>query len=249
MTPSSTPDATLPALVLFVDDDPDTREVCQISLTLEGFRVEEADSGLVAITKAKELLPDAIVIDLALPGVDGLAVCREIKRDERTARIPVIAYTGWSSESHRAEAKAAGFNDFLLKPVPLDVLVAHVRQAIAVGRRGITESRALIARVQDQLHGRESDSDSPSEPLPPGASTATGAPRSAVALRLRCAGWPREMVERAVREAALVDPALPALVSGYLADPTLSLTAIAEPPRLSPAQIADIWGRLIRSRH
>jgi CheY-like chemotaxis protein len=99
-------------------------------LTLSGLRVIEAADGGTAVRIAAEAQPDAIVMDLALPGIDGWEATRRLKADARTARIPVIALSGQVLPRHAEEARLAGCAAVLLKPVLPEALVAEVRRLV-----------------------------------------------------------------------------------------------------------------------
>lgn len=142
---STAPDTTSPSLVLLVDDDVDTCELYRFCLTLSGFAVAEARDGSEALRKAKSLLPDVVVTDIVLPDVDGFSVCRDIKQDQQTAQIPVIALSGYSDPGRLDKAKEAGFDAFLLKPVSPDDLVSAIRKAVLASRAAIALSRSLKA--------------------------------------------------------------------------------------------------------
>ena len=116
-------------LVLLADDDADTRELYALSLGMEGLSVDLARDGTEAWELAQARQPDVIVTDLALPGLDGLALCRRLKEDWRTASIPVIALTG--SVRSAEDMRQANFAAFLLKPVLPDALAARIREAVA----------------------------------------------------------------------------------------------------------------------
>jgi len=119
------PHAEDPPVVLLVEHDVDTRDLYSLVLARSGFAVEQATCGDEALQKTKTLLPDVVVADITLPGMDGFALCREIKEDEHTAHIPVIAVTGYSSPDGPKEAQKAGFDRFFLKPcLPDDLIVA-----------------------------------------------------------------------------------------------------------------------------
>ena len=108
--------------MLVVDDYPDAREMYREYLATMGFDVVEAGNGLEAITRAVETEPDVILMDLALPVLDGEQATRRLKADSRTAGIPVVALSGYEAPvSERREQFAA----FLLKPcLPEDVVKA-----------------------------------------------------------------------------------------------------------------------------
>lgn len=95
-----------------------------------GFEVAEAADGVSALEKARALLPQCIVIDLALPELDGWEVVRRLRADASTRNIAVIAVSGHTLESHTRAAHEAGCDDFLAKPCLPDVLVARIRKVL-----------------------------------------------------------------------------------------------------------------------
>lgn len=126
--PAETP---LAPLVLVVDDVAHGREIFAEYLEFRGFRVATAADGLEALDKAFELLPDVILMDLSLPGLDGWEATRRLKSDERTKTIPVIALTAHALASAHDKAKAAGCDSVVTKPcVPRD-LETEVRRQLA----------------------------------------------------------------------------------------------------------------------
>ncbi len=140
VTPVSTvPDADR-LVVLIVEDDADTREMYRYYLEAFGVTVHEAGDGREGIEKARALAPDVILTDILLPQLDGLHLCRELKRDARTRPIALLAVSGYSKSGIEQEARGAGFESFLLKPCLPDRLLAEVRKAAAVARR----ARALL---------------------------------------------------------------------------------------------------------
>jgi CheY-like chemotaxis protein len=102
--------------VLVVDDYEDNREMYASYLEFSGMQVEQAVNGGEALTKAVTLLPDLIVMDLSLPGIDGWEATRRLKGDARTCDILVLALTGHALEGAEQGAKAAGCDAFLTKP-------------------------------------------------------------------------------------------------------------------------------------
>ena len=118
------------ALVLVVDDYDDSREMCAEFLQFSGFRVEEARNGNEAIAKAIALLPDVILMDISLPGIDGWEATRRLKVDERTKQIRILALTGFALKDHEAQARSSGCDGFVAKPCPPDQMVEAVRQQL-----------------------------------------------------------------------------------------------------------------------
>ena len=127
-----------PKLALVVDDDARSRELLQQLLKLDGYEVRAVDGGQAALTLLEDEMPDVAVIDLRMPGMDGLELCRKIRGLARSGRdLPVVVLTGMDDEDARQAALAAGADDVLAKPVLRAVLYEHlsrVRAAVAVGR-------------------------------------------------------------------------------------------------------------------
>jgi CheY-like chemotaxis protein len=125
-------------LVLVVEDYQDAREMYAAYLSFSGFRVAEATNGVEAIEKAVELMPDIILMDLALPRMDGWEATRRLKGDERTKHIPIVALTGHALAGHADGARQAGCDAFVTKPCLPDALVAEIQRMLAA--RGETGS-------------------------------------------------------------------------------------------------------------
>jgi two-component system cell cycle response regulator DivK len=118
-------------LILIVDDFQDNREMYTQYLGFVGYRVAEAVDGQDALTKCAALLPDLVVMDLSLPGLDGWEATRRLKKDPLTARIPVIALTGHALAGHAEGAREAGCDAFVAKPcLPAD-LEKEIRRVLA----------------------------------------------------------------------------------------------------------------------
>jgi CheY-like chemotaxis protein len=126
-----TPESSLP-LVLVVEDYQDAREMYVEFLKFSGFRVAEARNGVEALDQAFQLHPDVILMDLALPRMDGWEATRRLKNDERTHDIPVVALTGHALAGHAEDARRAGCDSFVSKPCLPDALVAEIRRVLAL---------------------------------------------------------------------------------------------------------------------
>jgi two-component system cell cycle response regulator DivK len=125
-------------LVLLVEDDRDGRILFAEWLHGAGFRVEQAHNGLQALERAFDLLPDAILTDLNIPGIDGYELTRRLKADARTSSIPVMAVTGYAPFTQDpARAERAGCDVVLSKPCDAADLVGTLTTLIteARGRR------------------------------------------------------------------------------------------------------------------
>ena len=120
-------------LVLVVEDEPDIVELVSFHLKRDGFRVVSASDGEEALSVVRSALPDIILLDLMLPGLDGLEVCRRLRAEQRTASVPVIMLTSRSEDADVVAGLEIGAADYITKPFSPRVLVARVR---AVLRRG-----------------------------------------------------------------------------------------------------------------
>ena len=127
--------ATQAPVVLIVEDDPETRHFYQSIFEQDGFRIERAHNGLQALEKALEACPDLILTDIAVPGIDGIELCRRLRADERTRSIPVLAITGYGDRRYPDRAIGAGANHVLIKPCGPDVLVTEARRLLALQPR------------------------------------------------------------------------------------------------------------------
>jgi CheY-like chemotaxis protein len=123
-------------LVLVVDDFRDGREMYAEYLAHEGFAVAEAEDGEEAVAKARGLLPDVILMDLSLPGIDGWEATRLLKADPRTRHIRIIALTAHALSSYAESARAAGCDGVVTKPCLPPDLAAEVRRQLATAASG-----------------------------------------------------------------------------------------------------------------
>lgn len=117
--------------VLVVDDDPPLRRMLARSLTAEGFEVTIAPDGVAALAAAERSAPDVIVLDVAMPAIDGLSVCRRLRG--RGLPTPILMLTARDSVADRVAGLEAGADDYLIKPFALSELIARLR---ALTRRG-----------------------------------------------------------------------------------------------------------------
>jgi two-component system response regulator MprA len=126
--------------VLVVEDDPHVREAVERALRFEGYDVHTAVDGNDALLRVDELAPDAIVLDVLMPGTDGLAVCRILR--DRGNRTPVLMLTARHEVSDRVAGLDAGADDYLVKPFALDELFARVRALLR--RSSITDGDSTL---------------------------------------------------------------------------------------------------------
>ena len=116
--------------ILVVEDDEDIRRLITLTFTKEGYRVTETESGEEALKKAAVSPPDLIMLDLMLPGLDGLEVCRLLKREAATQAVPIIMLTAKGEESDIVAGLELGADDYITKPFSPRVVVARVRAVL-----------------------------------------------------------------------------------------------------------------------
>ena len=118
-------------LVLVVEDYQDAREMYAAYLQFSGYRVAEATNGIEALEQANELMPDIILMDLALPKMDGWEATRRLKMSDKTRHIPIVALTGHALAGHAEGARQAGCDSFVTKPCLPDALVAEIKRMLS----------------------------------------------------------------------------------------------------------------------
>ncbi|MDQ3169413.1 MAG: response regulator [Acidobacteriota bacterium] len=149
-----------PPLILVVEDYDDAREMYVEYLTFTGFRVESATNGLEAIEMTQRLVPDLVLMDLALPKLDGWEATRRLKSDAATSHIPVIALTGHALAGHAERAREAGCDSFITKPCVPDELVAEISRVLGISSPAGTQAAPPHAKTGPAP-------DSSSRPAPP----------------------------------------------------------------------------------
>ena len=106
----------MPKRILVVEDDADNRRIVVKTLSVEGYEIIEATDGIQALAHAQADQPDLILMDLALPNMDGWEAARRLKSDPRTRTIPIVALTAVAMRGDEEQARAAGCDDYLSKP-------------------------------------------------------------------------------------------------------------------------------------
>jgi two-component system phosphate regulon response regulator PhoB len=136
-----------PQTILIVEDEADLLEVLQFNLSREGYRVIASTAGDDGLQRARQAAPDLVILDLMLPGMDGIEVCRRLRADPITQSIPIIMVTAKGEESDVILGLGVGADDYVVKPFSPKELIARVR---AVLRRspartaGAMDERLLI---------------------------------------------------------------------------------------------------------
>ncbi len=111
--------------LLVVDDDRGLRDALRRALTLAGYEVQLSENGSEALAQINQSIPDAVVLDIGLPDIDGLQVCRTLRRDGN--RVPILMLTARDAISDRIDGLDAGADDYLVKPFDIDELKARLR--------------------------------------------------------------------------------------------------------------------------
>ncbi len=136
--------------ILVVDDEEDLLELVNYNLTKEGYRVHGVGTGEEALTEARKSLPDLIVLDLLLPSVDGLEVCRLLKSDPKTQQIPIIMLTAKSEEADVVSGLELGADDYLTKPFSPRVLLARIKALLRRRSKDADEDSGSI-RIRELI--------------------------------------------------------------------------------------------------
>ena len=119
--------------ILVVDDEPDTVEMIEVNLKAHGYEVLSAGGGEEALQKARAALPDLILLDIMLPEVDGMEVCKILRRDPRTSGIPIVMLTAKAGEIDRVLGLELGADDYVTKPFSPRELVLRVKRLLRSG--------------------------------------------------------------------------------------------------------------------
>jgi two-component system alkaline phosphatase synthesis response regulator PhoP len=138
--------------ILIVDDEEDILELLKYNLSREGYKVSCAASGEETLRAVRSQIPDLILLDLMLPGIDGLEVARQLKNDVKTRDVPIVMLTAKGEEADIVTGLELGADDYITKPFSPRVLVARVK---AVLRRKVKESadKTSVLHIHDvEIH-------------------------------------------------------------------------------------------------
>jgi two-component system alkaline phosphatase synthesis response regulator PhoP len=130
--------------VLVIDDEKDLIELVRYNLEREGFDVIASADGPSGLDIARQHKPDLIVLDLMMPGMDGLEVCRQLRSDSRTSQLPVIMLSAKAAEADRIVGLELGSDDYITKPFSPRELVARIKAVMR--RSAMQESQGLVIR-------------------------------------------------------------------------------------------------------
>lgn len=141
-SPDSTPEDENHYLILVVDDSIDNLTMISLDLQHSGYRVATATNGAEAVTVAGMISPDLILMDLSMPGIDGLESTRQIRLSDHLKDIPVIALTAFSTDDFRRAAHQTGFDGYLTKPIDFSRLHDLMRRLIGLAQSSRTRPKS-----------------------------------------------------------------------------------------------------------
>ena len=121
-------------LILIIEDNEKNRKLCRDVLQVKGYRTIEAETAELGLELARDQAPDLILLDIQLPGMDGITAMRRLKGDVDTNRIPIIAITASAMTNNRTAMLAEGFDGYQTKPITLKDFLAEVEHGLAGGR-------------------------------------------------------------------------------------------------------------------
>ena len=135
--------------MLVVDDDERSRRLLRDLLAVHGYQVVEAVDGEDALRQVAAAPPDAILLDVMMPKLDGIETCRRLQADERTAPIPVLLITALCDQADRLRGIASGATDFITKPVDTAEILLRVRNALRT--KQLYDQRNLLLQLRNNL--------------------------------------------------------------------------------------------------
>jgi two-component system phosphate regulon response regulator PhoB len=138
------------AKILVVEDEDDILELISYNLAKEGYQVTGVPTGEDTLKRVRSELPDLVVLDLMLPGVDGLEVCKLLKNDPKTRHVPIVMLTAKGEEADIVTGLELGADDYITKPFSPRVLIARVRAVLRRGKAGDTAADGVV-RVHDMV--------------------------------------------------------------------------------------------------
>ena len=144
---------TLADTVLVVDDDSNIREVLHNFITLKGYEVLLAANGEQALELAESKMPKAILLDINMPGIDGMETCKRLRADEKTRLIPIVLITAYGAS--KTEASDAGADDIIYKPFDMKDLGIRLKSVIRIGH--IANPSERLMAYMDELEKNRSE--------------------------------------------------------------------------------------------
>jgi two-component system alkaline phosphatase synthesis response regulator PhoP len=131
-------------LILIIEDDEDIRELLVYNLEKNGYEAEAVESGETGLTSANRRKPDLILLDLMLPGVDGLSVCRQLKAGKATQDVPIIIISAKGEETDIITGLELGADDYLAKPFSPNILLSRVRAVLRRIGQTLPDDNAIL---------------------------------------------------------------------------------------------------------
>ncbi|UCH06446.1 MAG: response regulator transcription factor [Deltaproteobacteria bacterium] len=138
--------------ILVIDDEEDILELLKYNLSREGYKVSCAASGEETLRAVRSGIPDLIVLDLMLPGIDGLDVARQLKNDAKTKDVPIVILTAKGEEADIVTGLELGADDYVTKPFSPRVLLARVRAVLRRKARGSTDDTSVFQIRKLEIH-------------------------------------------------------------------------------------------------
>ena len=135
--------------ILVVEDEPDLQELVRHHLAREKYDVAVAGDGETALREAHRRIPDLVVLDLMLPGIDGLEVCRRLRADPRTAAVPIVMLTAKGEETDAVIGLAQGADDYIRKPFGVKELVARIAARLRAAEVRRAEDAKKVSHYGD----------------------------------------------------------------------------------------------------
>jgi DNA-binding response OmpR family regulator len=174
------------ATVLLAEDDADIRFLVNFKLTQAGYQVRAFGDGLSAVADAREHPPDLAILDVMMPGMSGLEVCQELRRDPATANIPVIILTALAQEANITAGFAAGADDYIVKPFSPRDFAMRVNAVLARAQASVAPGSDLAQPSPASL--TEGSAAAPVPRRPPACMTPQRPGRPAATGNLRTSG-------------------------------------------------------------
>ena len=137
-------------LILVVDDDPLLQEVLKTKLERSGYIVAVAEDGEVALDYISQKLPDLVLLDIKMPGMDGYEVCKRLRADEKTKALPILMLTAYGGLNHVIKGMESGADDYISKPYEIEEVLVRVRSLLRVRQieRELREKETHLAKIE-----------------------------------------------------------------------------------------------------